>query len=365
LWLRPLCSCARIAAARLALAPRSMQSLADKKDGSATMAPEREVGMRGLSRVLLALMGLVAMPAWAQDFPNRPVKLITQGAAASGPDVVARIIFDQLGRMWGQQPVIMNVVGAGGSTAARQAHAATPDGYTLYMPAASAFIVMPEMFPNLPFDLTRDFATVGFAAEQPFVIGVSPALGINTLPELIALSKAKPGTITFAANSRGTLPHLTVERLRVATGADFTFIPYPGAAAGLQDVMGGRVSMVIEGFGTLMGAVQGGTLKPLAVTSLKRLPDFPNIPTVAETIPNFISTGWFAVLGPGGTPDAIVRKVNADMNKAAETPEVKSKFAALATFTRPMTPEETAAFVKNEKEVWKPVVKQVGFTPQQ
>jgi len=321
--------------------------------------------MPTLSRLLLALIGIVATPAFAQDFPNRPVRLITQGAAASGPDVVARIIFDQLGKMWGQQPVIINAVGAGGSTAARQAHAAVPDGYTLYMPAASAFIVMPEVFPALPFDMFRDFAPVGFAAEQPFVIGVSPSLGVNTLPELIALSKAKPGTITYAANSRGTLPHLTVERMRIATGADLTFIPYPGAAAGLQDVVGGRISMVVEGLGTLMGAVQGGTLKPLAVTSLKRLPNFPDLPTVAETIPDFISTGWFAVLAPGGTPDAIVRKVNADMNKAAGTPEVKEKFATLATFTRPMTPEETAAFVKNEREAWRATVKQVGFTPQQ
>jgi tripartite-type tricarboxylate transporter receptor subunit TctC len=325
--------------------------------------------MRSLpSRACLALASTLAafvtLPVAAQDYPSRPVKLITQGAAASGPDVVARILFDQMSRQWGQQAVIINAVGAGGSTAARQAAAATPDGYTLYMPAASAFIVMPEMFPNLPFDITRDFTRIGFAADQPFVIGVSPALGINTLAELVALSKSKPGQITYAANSRGTLPFLTGERLKMATGADLTFIPYPGAAAGLQDVVGGRVSMIIEGLGTLMGGIQGGTLKPLAVTSLKRLPSFPDIPTVAETIPNFIATGWFAVLAPAGTPDAIVRKVNADMNKALETPEVKDRFQALATFTRPMTPEETTSFVKNEQDAWKPVVKQIGIVPQ-
>jgi tripartite-type tricarboxylate transporter receptor subunit TctC len=315
-------------------------------------------------KILLVAIGLIAAPAFAQDFPNRPVRLITQGAAASGPDVVARIIFDQLGKMWGQQPVIINAVGAGGSTAARQAHAAAPDGYTLYMPAASAFIVMPEVFPNLGFDMFRDFAPVGFAAEQPFVLGVSPTIGVNTLPELIALSKSKPGTISYAANSRGTLPHLTVERVKLATGADLTFIPYPGAAAGLQDLIGGRISMVVEGLGTLMGAIQGGTLKPIAVTSLKRLPSFPNIPTVAETVPDFISTGWFAVLAPGGTPDGIIRKVNADLNKATEASEVKAKFATLATFAYPMTPDETATFVKSERDAWRPVVKQVGFTPQ-
>jgi tripartite-type tricarboxylate transporter receptor subunit TctC len=319
------------------------------------------------TRILLALAitAVAAFSARAQDYPNRPVKLITQGAAASGPDVVARIVFDQLSRMWGQQTVVINATGAGGSTAARQAASSPPDGYTLYMPAASAFIVMPEMFPNLPFDITRDFTRIGFAAEQPFVIGVSPALGVNTLAEFVALSKAKPGTINYAANARGTLPHLTAERIKSATGADMTFIPYPGAAAGLQDVIGGRISMIVEGLGTLMGGIQGGTLKPLAVTSPKRLPNFPDIPTVAETVPGFIATGWFALLAPAGTPEEIVRKVNADLNKATETPEVKNKLGALATFTHPMTPEETTTFVKNEQEVWKPIVKQVGFGPQQ
>jgi len=250
-----------------------------------------------------AVAALSIKSAEAQDYPTRAVKLITQGAAGSGPDVVARIVFDQLGRLWGQQVVVINAPGAGGSTAARQAVSAPTDGYTLYMPAASAFIVMPEMFPTLPFDITRDFARIGFVAEQPFVIAVSPSLGTNSLADFIALSKKKAGEINYAANSRGTLPHLTAERFRAATGADLTFIPYPGAAAGMQDVVGGRVSMIVEGLGTLMGGIQSGTLKPLAVTSLQRLPNFSDLPTVAETVPGFIATGWFALLAPAGTPE--------------------------------------------------------------
>jgi tripartite-type tricarboxylate transporter receptor subunit TctC len=307
--------------------------------------------------VLLA--ALAASTAGAEDYPTRPVKLITQGAAASGPDVIARIVFDQLGRLWGQQPVVLNAPGTGGSTAARQAGQAAPDGYTLYMPAASSFIVMPQMFPTLPVDIKKDFVQIGFVADQPFVIAVSPTLGVKTLAELVALSKAKPGTLTYAANSRGTLPHLTVERFKAATGADLTFVPYPGAAAGLQDVVGGRVSMIVEGLGTLMGGVQGGTIKPLAVTSLKRLTDFPDIPTVAETIPGFIATGWFALLAPAGTPEPIVRKVNADLVKVLATSEVAQKFHTLATFTRPMSPEETTAFVRSEEEAWRPVVRKI------
>jgi tripartite-type tricarboxylate transporter receptor subunit TctC len=300
--------------------------------------------------------------AIAQDFPTRPVKIITQGAAGSGPDVIARVVFDQLGRQWGQQPVIVNAPGAAGSTAARQAGAASPDGYTLYMPAASSFIVMPEMFPTLPVDIFRDFTPVGFVAEQPFVVAVSPSLGVNTLPELVALSKKRPGEITYAANARGTLPSLTGERLRAELGADLTFIPYPGAAAGLQDVMGGRVSMIIEGLGTLLGSIQSGPIKPIAMTWLKRLPDFPQIPTVAETVPGFNATGWFALLTPNGTPGAIVSKVNKDLNRAVENAETRKKLEELATFARPMTPEETAAFLRAEQQVWKPVVRAVGFS---
>ena len=311
-----------------------------------------------------AVAALSIKSAEAQDYPTRAVKLITQGAAGSGPDVVARIVFDQLGRLWGQQVVVINAPGAGGSTAARQAVSAPTDGYTLYMPAASAFIVMPEMFPTLPFDITRDFARIGFVAEQPFVIAVSPSLGTNSLAEFIALSKKKAGEINYAANSRGTLPHLTAERFRAATGADLTFIPYPGAAAGMQDVVGGRVSMIVEGLGTLMGGIQSGTLKPLAVTSLQRLPNFSDLPTVAETVPGFIATGWFALLAPAGTPEPIIRQVSRGLRNVLETPEVKKKLADLATFTRPMSPEETSAFVRSEQETWKPVVRQIGFGAQ-
>jgi len=188
--------------------------------------------------VLLLVCGVAGYAAQAEDYPTRSVKLITQGAAASGPDVVARIVAEPLGRLWGQQVVILNHPGAGGSVAARQAASAAADGYTLYMPATSAFIVMPEMFPNLPFDLDRDFVRIGFVAEQPMVIAVSPSLGVNSLQDLIALAKARPGQILYAANARGTLPHLTAERFRKEAGIELRFVPYAGAAAGLQDLVG-------------------------------------------------------------------------------------------------------------------------------
>ena len=227
--------------------------------------------------VLLLVCGVAGYAAQAEDYPTRSVKLITQGAAASGPDVVARIVAEPLGRLWGQQVVILNHPGAGGSVAARQAASAAADGYTLYMPATSAFIVMPEMFPNLPFHLDRDFVRIGFVAEQPMVIAVAPSLGVNSLQDLIALAKARPGQILYAANARGTLPHLTAERFRKEAGIELRFVPYAGAAAGLQDLVGGRISMIVESLGPFLGAIQGGSLKALAVASAQRLPNFPDL----------------------------------------------------------------------------------------
>jgi tripartite-type tricarboxylate transporter receptor subunit TctC len=324
-------------------------------------------GYRATGALALSVAIALSAPApfaSAQTYPERPVKLVTQGAAGSGPDVIGRIVTDHLSRLWRQQIVIINQPGAGGSAAAKMAAAASPDGYTLYMAATSTFLIMPEIFPNLPIDLERDFVRIGLMGEQPMIFGAAPSLGVTTLPQLIALSKIKPGEILYAANSRGTFPHLTVERVRKETGADFTFIPYPGAAAGLQDLMGGRISMIVESIGALSGAMQGGSIKAIAVASTKRLPNFPDLPAASETIPGFEAMGWFALMAPAGTADPIVRQVNKDLATVLDLPELRKSFQDLGTFVRPMSPEETTKFIRNEQQVWRPIVRSLSLTQQ-
>jgi tripartite-type tricarboxylate transporter receptor subunit TctC len=313
---------------------------------------------------LVCFFAASAPAALAAEYPAKPVKIIAQGAAGSGPDVVARIVADHLGRLWAQPTLIVNHPGGGGVVAARAAAAAEPDGYTLYLPTITTFVILPEMHDSLPFDLDRQFVPVGLVAETPMMIAVAPGLGIKSLPELIALAKARPGTIFYAANNRGSLPHLTGELLRNRTGTDLNFVPYPGVSAGLQDLMGGRVSMIVESVGALSGAVKGGAVKPLAVASAQRLPNLPDVPTVSETIPGFQAMGWFVLTARAGVPPAIVDKVNQDLNVVLQQATLRQKFEQLGAFVRPMSPQQTAEFVRTEQHTWRPIVRQLGLKAQ-
>jgi tripartite-type tricarboxylate transporter receptor subunit TctC len=311
--------------------------------------------------MLLLTATAVAFEASANEYPTKPVRIITQGAAGSGPDVITRIVADHLARRWGQQVTIINHPGAGGLVAGRAAANADKDGYTLYAPTITTFVIMPEIQPKLPFDLERDFARVGILAETPMVIAVSPALGVRTLSEFISLAKKRPGEFFYAANNRGSLPHLTGEVFRSRAGLDLTFVPYQGMAAGLQDVLGGRISMIVESVGALSGPMQSGSITPLAVASPARLSTHPDLPTVAETLPGLQAMGWFALMAPSGTPEAIVNQVNRDLNAVLAEPTLRKGFQELGAFVRAMSPSETATFIRQEQDAWKPIVKQVGL----
>ena len=321
----------------------------------------RQVFLLALCSVLAAETFAAAPEAVAETYPSRYVSVIIQTAPGSGPDVIARIVADRLAQRWGQQVVILNRNGAAGLVAAQAAAAAQPDGYTLYMPTSTALVILPVTQPKMPVNFDRDFMPIGLVSESPMIVAVSPTLGVKSLEEFIALAKRKPGQILYAANNRGSFPHLAGEFFRSRAGIDLTFVPYPGAAAGLRDVMGGRISMIVEGPSALSAALQAGSIKALAVTSAMRLRDFPDVPTVAETIPNFQVVAWFALMARAGTPDDIVHKVGQDLRAILEDPAVTEKLETLGVYPRPASPAETAKFIRSEQQAWEPIIRDAGL----
>ena len=308
----------------------------------------------------LALLVAVGFPAQADSYPTKPVRIINPAPAGNGPDVIGRIVAERLAQTWGQQVLVINRPGAGGLLAAQAAVSAERDGYTLYQPNSSSMVVLP-VAQKLPFDLSRDIVPIGLLGQEPFLIAVAPSLGVNTLSELIALAKKRPGEIMYSATVRGSMPNLTGELFRTKAAIDLTYVPYPSTAQALADIMGGRISMIVDSFASLRGAIEGGTVKVLGVTSTRRLPNFPDVPTVAELIPGFVASGWFALMAPTATPDAIVQKVSRDLLAVLAQPEVQAKIEKLGTYVRPLSPAQTADFIRSEQELWAPVIKQVGL----
>jgi tripartite-type tricarboxylate transporter receptor subunit TctC len=274
--------------------------------------------------------------------------------------VDARFVADGLTQAWGRQVVIVNHAGANGSIAARAATEAAPDGYTLFMPALSTFAALQTTAPNLPIKLPRDFLPIGFTAENPMFVAVSPTLGVSTLPQLIALAEKQPGTISIAVTGVGRLTHLT--GLLLQERADIQLLPVPynaGPAAALADVGSGRVSMIIEGYSGIVGAVKAGQVKLIAVAAAERLPQFPDLPTVAETLPGVSATGWQVLVAPLGTPAPIVSKASVDLAKVVSDPEFKKRLANVGSYSRAMTPEQTLAFVDKEQQTWLPLLNKI------
>ena len=288
----------------------------------------------------------------------------SNSAPGSANDATARILGDRLSRIWNQQVLTLNHPGAGGSISAREASKSPNDGYTLYMPATSPFLALPGapgVAPNLPIELPRDFVSISLILEQPLYIGASHNAGFNTLADVIAAAKAKPNEVSYAATGRGRLTHLTMELLQARTGIQLQLVPYAGGPAqAMNDVMSGRVPLVLDGYAGLAPAIRGNLIKGLASTAIKRPPGFEDLPTMAETVPGLTVGAWNVMLAPAGTPDAIVKKVHADLRVALDDPDVRAKFAANGGFVRHITPDEVTAFVQSEQKTWRPILEKVA-----
>jgi len=298
------------------------------------------------------------------DYPNKAVRIVVDSAPGSATDVTLRVVAERLSRIWNQQVVALNNPGAGGSIAARVAAQSSNDGCTLSFAAASTFTALagaPGVPANLPIQVPRDFVPIGFVSQQPMFIAASPKAGINSIADLIAEAKKRPGEISYATTGVGRITHLTMELLQMRAGIKLQMIPYAGGPSqALSDLIAGRVQIVLDGYGGVGPGIEGGSTKGIGVATTKRLPEFPNLPTVAETLPGFFAGGWNVLVAPLGTPDAIIRKVSADLRVALEDKGVQSKLAAIGTYVQPMTPEELTAFIQEQQKVWKPVAEAVA-----
>ncbi|HET7679805.1 MAG TPA: tripartite tricarboxylate transporter substrate-binding protein [Xanthobacteraceae bacterium] len=313
---------------------------------------------RGSILAVAALLALACAPVQAQEWPTRPVTLITPAAAGNSPDVVTRIIAEKLTQIWKQQVVVLNRPGAGGLIAAQAAAGVEKDGYSLYATQASTFNVLPvEQEGKMPFDLAKAFVSIGFIGEQPIAVGVNKDIPAKNVAELIALANKTPDGMLFGATNRGGQAHLTGELFRDRSKANVSFVHAAGAAVSLNDVIAGRLPIMFEALAGLNPGIQSGDVRVLGVASAQRLPNLPDLPTIAETVPGVVSSGWILLMAPAGTPEHVIQKVNADLRKVTAMPDVIARLHQLGTYSRDLTPAQTEEFIRSEEKLWHPIVR--------
>jgi tripartite-type tricarboxylate transporter receptor subunit TctC len=314
-------------------------------------------------RMLLAAAALLgaAVPAASQDYPSRPITLIVPYAAGGGNDVMARIVAEKMSKSLGQQIVIENKGGAGGSIATRQIAKSVPDGYTLGLGGTGTHAINPTLYQNVGYDPRKDFAPVGLIASSALVVLVNNAIEARSIGELIALAKRDAGKLNYASAGVGSGIHLGAELFATMAGIRLTHIPYKGSSPALTDLLGGHVAIYFSSLPPAISLVREGKVRALAVTGPKRAQSFPDLPTVAEAaLPGYEAVLHYGIVAPAGTPRAIVDKLNTALNAALAEPEVREKILADGADPLPGTPEDYAADIDREETKWSKVVKVSG-----
>jgi len=310
-----------------------------------------------------AMLAVLLAPAIvaAQNYPAKPVRIVV-GYPPGGPsDILARAIGARLGENLGQQVIVDNRPGASGMIGAELVARSAPDGYTLLLVPAT-FSVLPSLHPKMPYDNERDLAPVSLVAAAPFILIVHPTLPVKTVRDLIALSRAHPGEINYAAASTGGLPHLAGELFNSMTGTTLNFIPYKGAAPATNDLLAGQVPLMFNNMLSAMPHVKSGRLRAIAVTSLKRSQAVPELPTIAESgIPGFEVSGWYGVLAPAGTAPDVVSRLNGEFNRVARLADVIQRLAGDGVEAVASKPDQFAQYLREETAKWRKVVKRAGI----
>ena len=320
--------------------------------------------MKKTTRLMISI-ALIAGPAAAQNYPEKPVRMVVPFPAGGAADIVARQVAQGLSGIFGTQFIVDNRAGAGGVIGAENVARAPADGHVLLFASSSALSIGPHIAAKVPYDVLRDFTPIVLVGFAPNVLVVHPSVPARSVKELIAVAKAKPGALNFASNGAGTLSHLTAELFMQRAGITMVHVPYKGAAPATIDTMAGNVSLLFAAYPSVSAQERAGRLRALAVTSAKRVEIAPNLPTVAEAaLPGFESSQWWGLYGPAKLPPAIVNRLNAESNKVLKTPEVVKRLAADGAQPGGGTPQQLAAYHKADYEKWAKVVKAAGIKPE-
>ena len=313
-----------------------------------------------LALAAFAALALLAPGAWAQPYPSHPVRMVVPFAPGGATDIIARIVAQRLADRLGQSVVVENKPGAGTTIGNAEVAKAKPDGYT-FLFAPTPFVISQVVYPKLPYDPQKDFAPVSLLATSPFILVVNAAFPARTTAELVAIAKAKPGTVTFASAGNGTVPHLAGELFRLRAGVDIVHVPYKGGGPAIVDLVSGQVPMMFATPIEVSAHVQSGKLRVLGTTSLARLAAMPDVPTLSESgYPDFEVLSFFGVLAPAGTPPEIVDRVAADLAAVMELPDVRERFAQQSAEARVLGPAAFSAFLARERDKWADIVKRSG-----
>ena len=318
--------------------------------------------MTGLRRVVcIVVAAVIAGPAAAAaDYPTRPITLVVPYAAGGGNDVIARAVSGKMAAQLGQQIVIENRGGAGGTIATRQVAKAEPDGYTLLI-ATSSLAINPSLYPNVGYDPRKDFAPIGLIATSSNIVLVHPTLRARSIAELIALAKEQPSKLDFASTGSGSSVQLSAELFAAMAGIKLNHVPYKGSAPALNDLVGGHVHIMFSTMASAVGLARSDKVRALAVTGARRSQLFPNMPTVAEAgLPGYAAELHYGIVAPAGTPRPIVEKLNAALNAALADDEVHRRLANDGAEALPSTPEQYAADIAAEEAKWSEIIRKAG-----
>ncbi|HYC44720.1 MAG TPA: tripartite tricarboxylate transporter substrate binding protein [Burkholderiales bacterium] len=306
------------------------------------------------------VLAAFAAPVAAQNYPSKPIRVIVPYATGGATDLIARLVGQKWNERFGQPVLVDNRTGAGGVIGADAAAKAPADGYTVLLAVPAEMVILPHL-QKMPYVVARDFAPVSLAAITPLIFVVHPALPVKTVKDVIALAKSRPGQLTYASAGTGGVQHLSGELLKITAKIDLLHVPYKGAGPVMPDLLGGHVAMFFSGMPPAMPHVRAGKLRAIAVTTAKRSPAVPDVPTMQESgVPGFDIANWFAYFVPAGTPADVIAKLNAEANRALKLPDVREKLAAVGAEVVGTSPQELQKFVQSESEKFAKLVKASG-----